>query len=142
MGHIRLGNLPRTRKWQQVVALLDSGAATDQVAAATLDASKRGLEEAARDPALVHSFWLLTQLPLCARAEDFVAALNRAGITVTSTPPLLELVGGFADAVDDHVRKTGGRTDLAAFHPTVAVNEFIVDRREAAGEKGRQSEYL
>jgi hypothetical protein len=113
MGHIRLGNLPRTKKWQQVVALLDSGqATTDQVAAATLEASKRGLEEAARDPALIHSFWLLTQLPLCARADDFVAALNTVGITVTSTPTLRELFGGFADAVDDHVRRTGGRTDL------------------------------
>jgi len=25
MGHIRLGNLPRTRKWQQVVALIEGG---------------------------------------------------------------------------------------------------------------------
>lgn len=112
MGHIRLGNLPRTRKWREVVRLLGSGAGTPQIAAATLDAAKLGLEEAAGDPALVHSFWLLTQLPLCARADDFVAALNRAGITVASTPTLLELVGGFGDAIDDHVRKTGGRTDL------------------------------
>ena len=112
MGHIRLGNLPRTRKWQEVVGLLEAGAGAPEIAAATLDAAKLGLEDAASDPALVHSFWLLTQLPLCARAGDFVAALNQAGITVTSTPTLLELVGGFADAVDDHVRKTGGRTDL------------------------------
>lgn len=28
MGHIRLGNLPRTRKWQQVVALIEGGAGT------------------------------------------------------------------------------------------------------------------
>ncbi len=88
------------------------GRARPKIAAKTLDAAKLGLEEAASDPALVHSFWLLTQLPLCARADDFVAALNKAGITVTSTPTLLELIGGFADAVDDHVRRTGGRTDL------------------------------
>ncbi|MEP6961269.1 MAG: hypothetical protein ABI995_04280 [Acidobacteriota bacterium] len=112
MGHIRLGNLPRTRKWVQVVDLLQAGASTERVAAATLEASKRGLEDAARDPALTYSFWLLTQLPLCARADDFVTALNKTGITVTSSPTLLELVGGFTDAIDDHIRKTGGRTDL------------------------------
>jgi hypothetical protein len=112
MGHIRLGNLPRTRKWQQVVALLDSGAATDQVAAATLDASKRGLEEAARDPALAYSFWLLTQLPLCARKSDYSEELRRLGISVASDPGLLDLVGAFTDSVDAHVRRTGGRTDL------------------------------
>jgi hypothetical protein len=112
MGHIRLGNLPRTRRWQAVIGLLDSGAGTPQIAAATLDAAKLGLEKASDDAALVRSFWLLTQLPLCARADDFVGALNQAGINVASTPTLLELVGGFADAVDDHVRSTGSRTDL------------------------------
>jgi hypothetical protein len=96
MGHIRLGSLPRTRKWQQVVELFDSGAGTPQIAAATLDA-------AARDPALVHSFWLLTQLPHCARADDFVCEMKRVGVLVSSTPTLMELVGGFTDAVDDHL---------------------------------------
>jgi hypothetical protein len=112
MGHSRLGDLPRTRKWRQVVALLDSEADTSQIAAATLDAAKRGLEHAAKDPALVHSFWLLSQLPLCARRDNFTSELNLLGIPVSSAPTLLELVGGFADAVDDHVRRTGGRTDL------------------------------
>lgn len=36
MGHIRLGNLPRTRKWQQVIGLLEAGAGTPEVATATL----------------------------------------------------------------------------------------------------------
>jgi hypothetical protein len=112
MGHIRLGNLPRTRKWQEVVDLLDSGAALDQVAAATLDASKRGLEQAAHDPALVHSFWLMTQLPLCARRPDYKEELRKLGLSVANDPGLLDLVGAFTDSVDAHVRRSGGRTDL------------------------------
>lgn len=132
MGHIRLGNLPRTRKWQQVVALLDpdSGAGMPQIAAATLDAAKRGLEEAARDPALVHSFWLLTQLPHCARAGDFISELKRVGISVQSAPTLMELVGGFADAVDNHVRGTGGRTDLGEMAQMGAAESLTAVLRE------------
>jgi hypothetical protein len=38
--------------------------------------------------------------------------LRKIGITVSTEPTIFELVGGFADAVDDHVRRTGGRTDL------------------------------
>ena len=42
----------------EVVGLFGSGADVGDVAAATLDASQRGLERAAHDTALVHSFWL------------------------------------------------------------------------------------
>jgi hypothetical protein len=52
MGHIRLGNLPK-RQSQQVVELLDSGAGTLQIAAATVEAAKRGLE---KPVAIPHSF--------------------------------------------------------------------------------------
>jgi hypothetical protein len=112
MGHIRLGRLPRTRKWQEVIDLIATRANTAEIAAATLDASKRGLEQAASDPALVQSFWLLTQLPLCARKADFVKELERVGVSVAAEPTLTELVGGLSDAVDTHIHRTGGRTDL------------------------------
>jgi hypothetical protein len=95
-----------------VVGLLGTGAATPEVAAATLEASKGGLESAARDPALVQSFWLLTQLPLCARKADFVKELENVGVSVAAEPTLTELIGGLSDAVDTHIHRTGGRTDL------------------------------
>jgi len=112
MGHTRLGRLPRTKQWQEVVGLVGAGADTADIAAATLEASKLGLEDAARDPALLHSFWLLTQLPLCARKGDFVAELAKIGVSITGEATLMELVGGLSDAVDAHVYRVGGRTDL------------------------------
>lgn len=112
MGHTRLGRLPRTRKWQDVIGLVEADADTAEIAARTLDASKLGLEDAAHDPALLHSFWLLTQLPLCARKADFVAELATIGVSITGDATLMELVGGLSDAVDAHVFRVGGRTDL------------------------------
>ena len=50
MGHTRLGRLPRTRKWQDVVGLIGAGADTADIAAATLDASKIGLERRGARP--------------------------------------------------------------------------------------------
>jgi hypothetical protein len=38
MGHHRLGNLPRTKKWKEVLALVEGDASSAAVAAATLDA--------------------------------------------------------------------------------------------------------
>ena len=112
MGHIRLGTLPRTRQWIQVLDLIGGGAGTPVVAAATMDASERGLISAAKDPGLVYTVWLLTQVPLAARSKDFVARLRKLGLEVSDSPSLLEVVGAFTGAVDAHLRRTGGRTDL------------------------------
>ena len=113
MGHIRLQSLPRTRKWRQVLELIGGGAGTPEVAAAAMDASQGGLVKAAKDPGLVHTVWLLTQVPLAARGENFVAGLRRLGLEVSDSPGLLEVVGAFTGAVDTHLGHRGGRTDLA-----------------------------
>ena len=81
MGHIRLGTLPRTRQWIQVLDLIGGRAGMPDVAAATMDASQRGLLRAAKDPGLVYTVWLLTQVPLAARSKNFrrTPAQARAG---------------------------------------------------------------
>ncbi len=112
MGHIRLGTLPRTQQWIQVLDLIGGGAGAPDVAAATMDASQGGLISAAKDPGLIYTVWLLTQVPLAARGDDFAARLRKIGLTVSDSPSLLELVGSFTGAVDAHLRRTGGRTDL------------------------------
>jgi hypothetical protein len=115
MGHTRLGELSRTRKWAEVIGLLAYGASASQIANATITAAERGLNLAAEDKAFVETIWLLTQLPLAARAKDlkgFVGALRQAGLQVTDEPGVMEVVGAFSDAVDARVSNNGGRTDL------------------------------
>ena len=73
MGHIRLGNLPRTRKWQQVIALIEGGAGTAQIANATITAAEKCFKLVAEDKGLVETIWILTQLPLAAKSDDFGA---------------------------------------------------------------------
>lgn len=112
MGHLRLGELPRTRKWQQVVALIEGGAGTAQLANATISAAEKGLNLAAEDKGLVETIWLLTQLPLAARAQDFAQALRDSGLQVSDAPTLMEVVGAVSDAIDARLSNNGGRTDL------------------------------
>jgi len=82
MGHIRLGELPRTRKWVQVVGLIEGGAGTAQVANATITAAECGLSLASEDKGLVDTIWLLTQLPLAAKSDNFAESLRRCGLSV------------------------------------------------------------
>jgi len=112
MGHVRLGTLPKTLKWQQVVGLIAEGADVARIAAASADAAEHGLERASADQAFAHAFWLLTQIPQAARQTDFADQLKRLGLEVSGKPTLLEIVGAFTNAVDLGVREAGKRTDL------------------------------
>jgi len=111
MGHIRLGTLPKTHKWQRVVGLIAGGADVERIAAASADAAEHGLERASQDQGLAHAFWLLTQIPQAARQSDFADQLKRLGLEVSSKPTLLEIVGAFTSAVDRHVRENGKRSE-------------------------------
>ena len=112
MGHIRLGDLPRTRKWQQVVGLLEVGAGAAQLANATISAAERGLMYAAGDAGVVESVWLLMQIPLAARSDDFAGTLRQSGLPVSDHPTLMEITGALSDAADSRLPNNKGRTDL------------------------------
>jgi hypothetical protein len=112
MGHIRLGRPPRTKKWQQVVASLQAGADVASVAAATSEAAESALKKAAADPAFSQAVWLLVQLPLAARRDDFPAQLQTIGLDVSSSPGVLEIAGALSQTLDARARQHGSRTDF------------------------------
>ena len=124
MGHIRLGRLPSSKSWKKVVALLDDQADLGAIAVQSAEAAETDLRSAADDPGLVYSFWLLSQLPIAARQPDYVDQLRRLGFQVSKNPSLLEIAGAFSRAVDEHVRATGGRTDLGEMSQNAAVESL------------------
>jgi hypothetical protein len=124
MGHVRLGVLPKSRKWNQVVNELRLGAEIDTVAASAADAAETSLQAASKDPAFLHAFWLLTQVPLAARGPDFAANLRRVGVQVTDQPSLMDVVAAVSVEVDRYARERGGRTDLGEMAQMAAVESL------------------
>ena len=112
MGYLRLHELPRTRERDQVVDLIKRDDDAAEIVAASLDAADRGFRQAAEDDGVAGATWLLTQLPLAAKDPNYVERLAALGVEVSGAPSLIELVGAFTDAVDSHMRQSGGRTDL------------------------------
>jgi hypothetical protein len=133
MGHIRLGELPRTRKWEQVVELIKHDGDAPAIAAATLDAAEKGFQKAAEDEGLGRATWLLTQLPLAARDPNYLERLKALGVTVDGAPGLAELVGAFTDAIDGQMRRTGGRTDFGEMAQMAAAETLT----KILGERSR-----
>jgi hypothetical protein len=125
MGHTRLGDLPRTRKWQDVVSLIAGGAGAAQIANGLIRAADRGLQLATEHKALVEAFWLLTQLPIAAKERDLAAALRERGLRLADSPGLMDVVAAVSEAVDERLPNNAGRTDLGEM-AQAAASEAIV----------------
>lgn len=112
MGHIRLGRLPRGRRWKQVVELLRTGGSVDALAAATAHAAEREIASAKNDPVFAQAVWLLTQLPLAARSPDYEKRLAALGIAPGAEQSPLSLIAAVSTAIDRGTAGEPGKTDL------------------------------
>ena len=111
MGHIHLPQLPKTRAWREVVALLDGGATDDAVIAQAAIAAEREMREAADDPVFVEAVRLLAMVPHAARSGDYGIALTRIGLSVPNEPVFLDLLVAVGSRLDQHAR-AHGRSDF------------------------------
>lgn len=131
MGHNRLGRLPRSRKWKEVIGLIAAGARADQIAEAIIRAAETGLMTAAHHAGLVEAFWSLTQLTQAAREQDFAEALRARGFNVPDNPSLPAILSAVSQNVDRAMPNNKGRTDLGEMAQSAAVevtNRIVTER--------------
>lgn len=94
MGHIRLGRLPRTRRWRAVLEMLDaSSTSTSQVADAVVLAAETRLRQLANDPLLAECVRVLTRVTWTARGPNFLAELSALGVDEPSEASAITAIG-------------------------------------------------
>lgn len=124
MGHTRLGAVPKTRKWNELVEQIAglnlagdvASAAADvyAIAARTLKATQRGLDKASDDPGVRYTFFLLTQVALASRTSDWQSALGEHGIHLSDDSTVFDFTAEVQDAIDRYVSQNpSGATDLS-----------------------------
>jgi hypothetical protein len=124
MGHTRLGTVPKTRKWNEIVELVAGRTLTGDVArttvsigaiaAQTLDAAQKGLDRANDDPGVRYTFYLMTQVALASRTTDWEGALAKHGIHLPGDSTVFDLAAEVQDAIDRYLSRTPlGPTDLS-----------------------------
>lgn len=124
MGHTRLGNIPKSRKWQDVVASLAEGSFTfdkpsllneeiELIALKTLNAAEAGFEKAVDDVGLKYAFYLLTQLALSSREEDWQKSLLKHKIDLSNISSLFDLISETQIVIDDYISEKSRSTDIS-----------------------------
>ena len=126
MGHVRLGILPKSRKWGEVVALLTDGHASfEQIASLSAEASEKALSSLTKDPVFIEAFWMLCKIPQAARSDNFREALGNLGVHVSDQPTLPEIVNAFSKAMDNCMRgQANGRNDFAEMARNAAISSL------------------
>lgn len=123
MGHIRLGSIPKSQKWQSVVAALAEsggpfprGITADDVrdiAQKTLEAAERGLYTARSDRGLAYSFLLLSWLASAVRQPNWREALRDRGVKLDAGSSMFDVSIELHRAIDKYLAAHGHRSDVA-----------------------------
>jgi hypothetical protein len=124
MGHTRLGTVPKTREWRELVSHFTGSTLAGDVpgianniraiAARTLDATEEGLNKATGDAGVRYTFYLMTQVALAARTSNWENALRNFGIQLSSDSTIFDLTAQLQEAIDHYVsRNRGGASDLS-----------------------------
>ena len=111
MGHIRLGELPKTRRWSQVVALMDDeDTPVADVAKAIVEAAEQAYRAAGADPGLVQSLRSMAVVADASRQEDFAGALRASGFEIEGDEDAIRLLRVVLRDTESRFGPTGQRT--------------------------------
>lgn len=123
MGHTRLGSIPKSRKWKEVVATLAEGAFQSEkkllqeeielIALKALDAAAVGLGRALDDIGLRYTFYILTQLALSSREGNWQEKLLEHNIDISNANSTFDVISEIQIAIDDYISEKGRATDVS-----------------------------
>lgn len=83
------------------------------IARTALEAAQAGLEKSKKDPGLKYAFYLLTQIVLAARQDNWAESLNNIGILLPQNATGFDLACETQFAIDKFLSYDGTRSDVA-----------------------------
>lgn len=134
MGHTRLGRLPKTLRWREVIDLLGTSPRDAAgIAAAVVIAAEGRLRELRNDPSISYTFWLLTRIALASRGETFTTDLAQLGVPIKPNESVLTLISRLTDEARRHLAsetESGHFVEIAS----LALRRSLTD---TVGQEGR-----
>ena len=131
MGQSRYERLPKTKNWQNVVALLaTSSTSAPQLASASVTACKGELRRHSDDPILLWALYILARLPLAARRGEGGRFLQETGID----PKALAFPASLLEETGSFLQRQNFRNLEPSFLSDIALNAFQETVTKILGE--------
>lgn len=132
VGHIRLGQLPKTKQWRTVFDALDAPDVNGaSIASATAHAAGERFEALKSDPTLQHTVWLLARLGAAAKSDDFVTQLDALGIDARRAASGIGLVAEVGRVVRSQAPPTSALAELALKAAQRVLSERVVEQSKS-----------
>jgi hypothetical protein len=80
MGHVRLGILPKTLTWKNVIELIANEADVDEIAAATFEAADAAFATIQNDKGFLETVELMKELAVAAKSDNPLEHLKAVGL--------------------------------------------------------------
>jgi hypothetical protein len=124
MGHIRLGVLPKNPTWNSIIRELESrDISAEELSDAVLTGANDILRTEATKSCVSYSVWLLAQLVLASKSENFSGELSKIGINITPDTSAIEFISNVSQVTN---------RDLSKIIPRTAINNIAnISVREA-----------
>jgi hypothetical protein len=113
MGHSRIGTLPATKKWKEVVSLVSNGADAAQIADAVMIASSKTFARVRDDVGFREAMRLILQMSLAGSRTNTAAELETSGLSISQNTSLADVVSAVSEEFDKRVEAANGRSDFS-----------------------------
>jgi hypothetical protein len=120
MGHTRLGKLPRTYRWRQVINLLEQAVSLPELAQATFDAAQAGLACVPKDQGFTQTLTTIFEFIDGLQSRDPAAVLRQKGFALPNDASLFDYINSFKERADATISEVRLRSDVAE----IAQNSF------------------
>lgn len=113
MGHSRIGTLPATRKWKEVVTLIANGADEARIAESVMVAAAKTLARVRDDAGFREAMRLVMQLALAGSSQNPSVDLAAAGLSLSDNSSQVDMVMAIGDEYDRRIESTRQRSDFS-----------------------------
>jgi hypothetical protein len=132
MGHIRIGTLPATKRWKEVVGLITEGAEVSKVAESTVHASELAFNKVHDDFGFREAVWLMTQFGVAGSKENPAQHLDSLGIEVSGASSVVEVALAVAKELDRRVDASRRRSDFGEMAQRALISSVTEHLQEKA----------
>ncbi len=133
MGHVRLGTLPRTREWNEVVRLIADGANVPEVAEATFEAADKAFSRMANDTGFNEAVWLLIQFGVAANKPIPAEHLESIGIKLSTQTSVAEVASAINTSHSEEASHSRAHSDIGSLANKALVSAITAHLSEKLG---------